>query len=132
MSRPLPSFCRANVRLTVECVDAEESVIIKVLETLTTLTDRKVLPKVKIWELTTQIIGFLCHPNIWIREGTASFLTSCSRHLQPTDKWCIFYPMVKRLLRADIKEITEVALLDNAREPVRLQLFQTPFSATRD
>lgn len=28
--------------------------------------------------------------------------------------------MVKRLLRADIKEITEVALLDNAREPVGL------------
>jgi phosphoinositide-3-kinase regulatory subunit 4 len=90
------------------------------LETLTTLAEKKVLVKAKIWELTTQIIGFLCHPNIWIREATAAFLTSCGNLLQSTDRWCIFYPMVKRLLRADIKEITEVALLDNAREPVGL------------
>lgn len=39
--------------------------------------------------------------------------------MQETDRWCIFYPIVKRLLRADVKEITDLALLDNAREPVR-------------
>ena len=36
-----------------------------------------------------------------------------------TDRWCILYPTIKRLLRADVKEITELSLLDNAREPVR-------------
>lgn len=52
-------------------------------------------------------------------QGTATFLAVVSTLLQETDRWCIFYPIVKRLLRADVKEITDLALLDNAREPVR-------------
>lgn len=55
----------------------------------------------------------LTHP-----AGTAAFLASTAKRLNPTDCWCILYPTIKRLLRADVKEITELALLDNAREPV--------------
>lgn len=40
--------------------------------------------------------------------------------MPPTDRWCILYPTVKRLLRADIKEITALSILDNAREPVSI------------
>lgn len=58
--------------LTLSLADAEESVIVKVLETLTTLTERRVLAKPKLWELVNQIIGFLCHPNSWIRARASS------------------------------------------------------------
>lgn len=54
--------------------DAEESVVARVLATLTTLAERRLLAKSKLWELVSQITGFLCHPNIWIREGTSSRL----------------------------------------------------------
>lgn len=50
-------------------LDAEEFVVAQVLASLTTLADRRLLAKGKIWELVAQITGFLCHPNIWIREG---------------------------------------------------------------
>lgn len=53
------------------------------------------------------------------RAGAAAFLATVASLLGTTDKWCILYPTVKRLLRSDIKEITALALLDNAREPVR-------------
>lgn len=43
--------------------------MVQVLATLTTLTERRLLAKGKIWELVGQITGFLCHPNLWIREG---------------------------------------------------------------
>ncbi|CEQ42196.1 SPOSA6832_04001, partial [Sporobolomyces salmonicolor] len=118
--------------------DPEEFVVMRVLASLTILAERRFLTKGKIWELVGQISGFLCHPNIWIREGmpppwrrsrspiltpfcfpaAASFLATVAKLLQPTDRWCIFYPTVKRLLRADVKDITDLALLDNAREPV--------------
>lgn len=49
--------------------DIEETVIVKTLATITTLTDRRLLTKGRTWEIVSQVIGFLCHPNIWIREG---------------------------------------------------------------
>lgn len=68
--------------LQKQIADAEEFVVIKVLATLSTLTERKVLAKAKIWELVTQIIGFLCHPNIWIRKGRSSLF-----HAFPFENW---------------------------------------------
>lgn len=115
--------------------DAEETVVARVLESLTILAERRLLTRAKIWDLVAQIAGFLCHPNIWIREGSfliplirirlilgtvgaAAFLSTVSNMLPPTDRWCSLYPTIKRSLRADIKEITAFTLLDNAREPV--------------
>ncbi|GAA5975499.1 hypothetical protein JCM5350_002632 [Sporobolomyces pararoseus] len=111
--------------IVLSLADPEEFVTVRVLETLTTLASRRLLAKSKIWELVQSTSGFLCHPNIWIREGTASFLATVSTLLQPTDRWCIFYPIVKRLLRADVKEITALSLLDNAREPLPRMIFET-------
>ncbi|BGP14610.1 Serine/threonine-protein kinase [Rhodosporidiobolus nylandii] len=95
--------------ITLSLADPEEFVVVQVLKSLTILAERRLLAKGKIWELVGQINGFLCHPNIWIREA---------------DKWCILYPPVKRLLRADIKEFTDLALLDNAREPISRVVFE--------
>ncbi|GAA6014207.1 hypothetical protein JCM11491_004137 [Sporobolomyces phaffii] len=111
--------------IVLSLADPEEFVTVRVLETLTTLSSRGLLAKSKIWELVHSTSGFLCHPNIWIREGTATFLATVSTLLQGTDRWCIFYPIVKRLLRADVKDITALALLDNAREPLPRMIFET-------
>ncbi|KAK4047771.1 Serine/threonine-protein kinase [Microbotryomycetes sp. JL221] len=110
--------------ITLSLADTEEFVIVKVLETLTRLTDRRLLAKAKTWELVAQVTGFLCHPNIWIREGTADFLASTAKRMNPTDCWCILYPTIKRLLRADVKDITALSLLDNAREPLSRNVFE--------
>ncbi|KAI5479132.1 hypothetical protein MNV49_003992, partial [Pseudohyphozyma bogoriensis] len=110
--------------ITLSLSDSEEFVTVKVLEALTMLAERRMLAKGKVWELVVQTTGFLCHPNIWIREGTAAFLTCIANSLQPTDRWCILYPTIKRLLRADIKDITELAVLDNAREPLSRVIFE--------
>ncbi|BGP38644.1 Serine/threonine-protein kinase [Rhodotorula kratochvilovae] len=110
--------------ITLSLADPEEFVVVKVLESLTKLAERRLLSKGKIWELVGQLTGFLCHPNIWIREGAAAFLATVAGLLGTTDKWCILYPTVKRLLRSDIKEITDLALLDNAREPLSRVVFE--------
>lgn len=110
--------------IVLSLADAEEFVVAQVLATLSALADKKLLAKGKVWELSGQAVGFLCHPNIWIREGAAAFLTSVSDTLQPTDRWCILYPQIKRLLRNDVKEITALNVLDNAREPLTRVVFE--------
>lgn len=112
---------RAHVSLAA---DPEEFVVVQVLKSLTSLTSQRLLTKAKIWELVGPIVSFLCHPNIWIREGSALFLATVASLLEPTDRWCILYPTIKRLLRSDVKEITALSLLDNAREPLSRVVFE--------
>ncbi|GAA5836125.1 hypothetical protein JCM9279_002203 [Rhodotorula babjevae] len=114
--------------ISLSLADPEEFVVVKVLDSLTTLAERRLLAKGKMWELVGQVTGFLCHPNIWIREGAAAFLATVASLLGTTDKWCILYPTVKRLLRSDIKDITDLALLDNAREPLSRVVFEAAVS----
>ncbi len=123
------SSARFSSRLNEMCpTDPEEFVVVQVLDPLTTLASRRLLAKVKIWELVGQTVGFLCHPNIWIREASAAFLAQVAILLEPTDTWCILYPTVKRLLRSDVKAITALSLLDNAREPIARVVFETAVS----
>ena len=49
--------------------DVEETVVAKVLASLTNLCELGLFQKMRIWELMSATLGFLYHPNIWIREG---------------------------------------------------------------
>lgn len=50
-------------------VDVEESVVAKVLSALTSLCELGLFQKMRIWELMSATLGFIYHPNIWIRQG---------------------------------------------------------------
>jgi len=50
-------------------IDVEESVVAKVLVALTSLCELGLFQKMRIWELMSATLGFLYHPNIWIRQG---------------------------------------------------------------
>jgi len=49
--------------------DVEESVVARVLAALTSLCELGLFQKMRIWELMSATLGFLYHPNIWIRQG---------------------------------------------------------------
>jgi phosphoinositide-3-kinase, regulatory subunit 4 len=44
-------------------------VVGKVLATLTSLCELGLFQKMRIWELMSATLGFLYHPNVWIRQG---------------------------------------------------------------
>lgn len=50
-------------------LDVEETVVAKVLESLTSLCELGLFHKMRMWELMSASVGFLYHPNVWIREG---------------------------------------------------------------
>ena len=43
--------------------------VAKVLSSLTSLCELGLFQKMRIWELMSATLGFLYHPNIWIRQG---------------------------------------------------------------
>ena len=51
--------------------DVEESAVAKVLSSLTSLCELGLFEKMRLWELMGATLGFLYHPNIWIRQSTS-------------------------------------------------------------
>ncbi|KAG8950099.1 Serine/threonine-protein kinase [Tulasnella sp. 424] len=101
----------------------EEFVVAKVLAALTSLSDLSLFSKMRMWELMSVTVGFLYHPNIWIREGAAAFLASAAKKLPATDVWCILYPGLRQHLRSDIRAISESSLLTTVKSPLPRSIF---------
>ncbi|KAG8906368.1 Serine/threonine-protein kinase [Tulasnella sp. 403] len=103
--------------------DTEEAVVAKVLSALTSLSDLSLFQKMRMWELMSATVGFLYHPNIWIRQGAAAFLASAAKKLPQTDVWCILYPGLRPHLRSDVRAISESSLLMTIKHPLPRQIF---------
>ncbi|KAI0768204.1 hypothetical protein BD413DRAFT_672415 [Trametes elegans] len=104
--------------------DVEETVVAKVLASLTNLCELGLFQKMRIWELMSATLGFLYHPNMWIRQGAAAFIASAANHLPPSDVWCILYPSLKHFLRSDVREVDEKSLLLAMKRPLSRQVFE--------
>ncbi|KAF9485745.1 other/VPS15 protein kinase [Pholiota conissans] len=103
--------------------DVEESVVAKVLSALTSLCELGLFHKMRIWELMSATLGFLYHPNMWIRQGAAAFITSSTgRHLPESDVWCILYPSLRHFLKSDVVKIDEQSLLSAMKPPLPRQI----------
>ncbi|OCF39322.1 VPS15 protein kinase [Kwoniella heveanensis CBS 569] len=98
--------------------DSEEAVIARVILSLTSLATLGLLSRMRLWDIFATVRGFLCHPNIWIRQGTAGLIAATARNLPQTDVWCILYPDLRPLLHSDIKEMDAQSLLAAVLPPL--------------
>ncbi|KZT63489.1 WD40 repeat-like protein [Daedalea quercina L-15889] len=103
--------------------DVEGAVVAKVLAASTSLCELGLFQKMRIWELMSATLGFLYHPNIWIRQGAAAFIASAAKHLPPSDVWCVLYPSLKHCLRSDVRDVDERSLLLALKPPLSRQVF---------
>ncbi|KAI0050276.1 ARM repeat-containing protein [Auriscalpium vulgare] len=103
--------------------DVEESVVARVLSSLTNLCELGLFQKMRIWELMSATLGFLYHPNAWIRQGAAAFIAAAAKHLPSSDVWAILYPSLRHFLRSDVREISEMTLLTAMKPPLSRQVF---------
>ncbi|KAI9491130.1 hypothetical protein BDB00DRAFT_930702 [Zychaea mexicana] len=108
--------------------DAEEFVIEKVLNSLTSLTDLDLFNKIKLWELIGTVAPLMCHPSTWIRYGAIGFIASASKNLSQTDLWCIVYPRLMPFLTTEIVEIDEYHLMENVKAPLSRQVYERAIS----
>ncbi|TPX43846.1 hypothetical protein SeMB42_g04554 [Synchytrium endobioticum] len=103
--------------------DSEEFVVERVLNSLTSLAEVKLIQKSKLKELPNLILPLLCHPNLWLRYGAVAFIASVARLLPLIDVRCVIYPPLRTFLKGDIPEITELAVMDALKEPVGRVLY---------
>ncbi|WWC85771.1 uncharacterized protein L201_000637 [Kwoniella dendrophila CBS 6074] len=98
--------------------DPEEAVVARVIGSMTSLTSLGLLARMRLWDVFMAVKGFLVHPNLWIRQGTAGFIAAAARNLPPTDVWSILYPSIRSMLHSDIQQLDETSLLSALLPPL--------------
>ncbi|PMD62525.1 ARM repeat-containing protein [Hyaloscypha bicolor E] len=98
--------------------DPEDFVVKSVLYSLASMAQLGLFQRAKTWELVDVVGRFTMHPNIWIREAAAMFLSSATLFLSIADNQCIVLPLIRPYLKMPIKDFSEVALLDNLKKPL--------------
>ncbi|KAM0239090.1 hypothetical protein ACHAPO_003058 [Fusarium lateritium] len=104
--------------------DTEENVVQAALHSLAQLAKLGLLSKPKIWELVDLISRFTMHPNLWIRESAAEFLSESARFLEPADVRCNLMPLVKPFLKIEVlSDFQELTILDALKRPLTRNVF---------
>lgn len=62
------------------------------------LTDLNLLRKPALCELVSESVPFLVHPNLWIRQALAGFLSSAAKSLSLLDVQCKIMPHLRAYL----------------------------------
>jgi phosphoinositide-3-kinase regulatory subunit 4 len=104
--------------------DPEEYVVQAALHSLAQLAGLGLLSRPKVWELVELISRFTMHPNIWIRESAAEFLSMSARFLTPADIRCNLMPLVKPFLKVEVlSDFSELNILDALKRPLARNVF---------
>ncbi|KAI1503897.1 hypothetical protein F5X99DRAFT_79519 [Biscogniauxia marginata] len=119
-----------SLPLMVQAVtDPEEHVVQAALHSLAELAKLGLLSKAKTWELIDVVGRFTMHPNLWIRESAAEYISSAAALLSPADIRCIVLPLIKPFLKPDIiPDFSELALLDALKKPMSRTIFDLALS----
>lgn len=105
--------------------DTEEFVVQGTLHSLAQLANLGLLSKLRLWELVEVVSRFTVHPNIWVREPAAEFLSAAVKYLSPADVKCILLPMISPYLKTTIvpTDFSELVLLDTLKKPLPRSVF---------
>ncbi|KAI1760850.1 ARM repeat-containing protein [Hypoxylon sp. FL1150] len=119
-----------SLPLMVQAVtDPEEHVVQAALHSLAELASLGLLSKAKTWELIDVVARFTVHPNIWIRESAAEYISSATKLLSPADVRCIVLPLVKPFLKpAIIPDFSELDILNALKKPLSRTVFDLALS----
>lgn len=104
--------------------DPEEYVVQAAIHSLAQLAGLGLLSKPKLWELLDLVGRFTMHPNIWIRESAAEFISLSANFLEPADVRCFLLPLVKPYLKiAHLPNYNELSVLDALQTPLTRPVF---------
>lgn len=98
--------------------DPEEFVVEKVIRSFASMAELGLFQRSKTWELFDVVGRFTMHPNIWIREASACFLSSSTIYLSKADIHCIISPLMRPYLKTPSSTYTSLALLSTLKPPL--------------
>jgi phosphoinositide-3-kinase regulatory subunit 4 len=98
--------------------DPEESVVERVIRSFSAIAELGLFQRNTTWELIDIVAQFTMHPNSWIREAAAQFITAATTFTSTADRHGIITPMIKMYLKALPVDLSEIALLDSLKKPL--------------
>lgn len=99
--------------------DPEEFVTRKAINAMATLTELGLLHKSALYQLLSETVVFLVHPNLWIRHATVGLISAAARTLNLVDVQCKVQAMIVPYLKHSLIQIErEVLLLEALVQPV--------------
>ncbi|RLU24739.1 hypothetical protein DMN91_002829 [Ooceraea biroi] len=97
--------------------DPEEFVTMKAIHAMATLTELGLLHKSALYQLLSETMVFLVHPNLWIRHATVGFISAAARTLNVVDVQCKVQTMLQPYLKHSLIQIEKEILLLEALVP---------------
>lgn len=98
--------------------DPEEFVVDRVLRSLSSMAQLGLFQRARIWELVDIVARLTMHPNIWIREAAAQFISSATTYLSVADNHSIILPLIKPYLKVLPSDLSELKLLESLKKPI--------------
>ncbi|KAF2395630.1 phosphoinositide 3-kinase regulatory subunit 4 [Trichodelitschia bisporula] len=114
-----PSYEEFILPLMIQALaDPEEAVVERVLRSFASIAELGLFQRFKTWELVDVVGRFMMHPNIWIREAAAQFISAATTYLMPADYHSVIIPLIRVYLKALPTDLSHLALLDALKKPL--------------
>ncbi|KAL8948366.1 MAG: hypothetical protein Q9222_005437 [Ikaeria aurantiellina] len=98
--------------------DPQDFVVEKVLSSFASMSELGLFQRSKIWEMVDVIVRFLVHPNVWIREAAAHFISASTVFLSSADVHCMIAPLLSPFLKFPIIDFSENTILNALKKPL--------------
>ncbi|KAJ5239033.1 hypothetical protein N7468_003652 [Penicillium chermesinum] len=103
--------------------EREEFVVEKVIRSLAAMADLGLFQRSTTWDLLHMTVGFLAHPNIWIREAAVNLVVKSTKFLSMADIYSILTPLIRPLLKVQAAGFSEVEILDSLKRPLSRNVY---------
>ncbi|KAJ4368144.1 Serine/threonine-protein kinase [Neocucurbitaria cava] len=104
--------------------DPEEFVVEKVVRALSSMAELGLFQRSKIWELVDIVARLTMHPNLWIREAAAQFISAASRYLSVADTHSILVNLIRPYLKVVPSDFSEMRILESLKSPLTRLLIE--------
>ncbi|KAF2645544.1 phosphoinositide 3-kinase regulatory subunit 4 [Massarina eburnea CBS 473.64] len=98
--------------------DPEEFVVEKVIRAFSSIAELGLFQRSKTWELVDIVARLTMHPNNWIREAAAQFISSASKYLSVADTHSILINLIRPYLKVAPSDFSELRILDSLKRPL--------------
>ncbi|KAJ8321097.1 hypothetical protein KUTeg_002684 [Tegillarca granosa] len=104
--------------------DPEEFVVHKALGALKCLTELGLIQKAMLQEFLHEVVPFLAHPGVWIRQGAVGFISALANTFNTADIHCKLLPSLQMFLKQSVLQVDkEIYLLNGLQDPIPRLVF---------
>ncbi|KAF1919741.1 hypothetical protein BDU57DRAFT_492409 [Ampelomyces quisqualis] len=104
--------------------DPEEFVVERVIRALASMAELGLFQRSKTWELVDVVARLSMHPNLWIREASAQFISAASKYLSIADTHSILVNLVRPYLKIVPSDVSQLRILDSLKSPLTRLLLE--------